>query len=534
MRRALAVVLIVVFGVGSSRVAGAERDLAEDGALGGVRADFNNDGFADLAVAAPGESVGTVGGAGAVNVLYGSSAGLSGADSQLLTQNIAGVGSTAEEGDSFGGYEGTLAAGDFDGDGFTDLAVGVPLEDVGSVVDAGAINVLFGTSSGLTGAGSQLFTQDAAGIGSTAEEFDSFGWALTAGDFDADGIADLAIGVPFEDVGSVVDAGAINVLFGSAGGLARVGSQLFTQDSAGIGSTAEAYDNFGRALAAGDYSDDGVADLAVGVPTEAVGDIGLAGAVNVLFGSASGLAGGESQLFTQDTAGVGGTAELVDQLGWALATGDFNGDGTADLAVGVPTEDVGAVDAAGAVNVLYGSTRGLSGVGSQLFTQDTSRVISTAEAGDGFGVALAAGDFDDDGFTDLAVSASGESVGTIPGAGAVNILPGSADKLTGTGSQIFTQDVPGVGSAAEADDLFATALAAADFDDDGHADLAVGSPWEGVGAIPAAGAINVLYGAGNGLVGTGSQLFTQDSPGIGSTVEAFDNLGFALAALQTA
>jgi FG-GAP repeat len=68
-------------------------------------------------------------------------------------------------------------------------------------------------------------------------------------DFNDDGFADLAVGVPFEAVGAIGGAGAVNVLYGSAGLLAGVGSQLFTQDSAGVGSAAEADDLFGEALA---------------------------------------------------------------------------------------------------------------------------------------------------------------------------------------------------------------------------------------------------------------------------------------------
>jgi hypothetical protein len=354
-------------------------------AAASLRADFNNDGIADLAVGVPAESVGPVVLAGAVNVLYGSADGLRGIGSQLFTQETAGVGSNAEQGDRFGH---NFAAGDFDNDGFADLAVGVPGESVGSIRGAGAINVLYGSPSGLSGVGSQLFTQETAGVGSTAEVFDFFGSALTAGDFNSDGAQDLAVGVPGESVGAVQEAGAVNVLFGSAGGLTGAGSQLLTQDTAGVGSTAEPGDFFAAALTAGDFDNDGPDDLAVGAPTEDVGTVFNAGAVNVLFGSTGGLSGVGSQLFTQDVAGVGSTAEPGDQFGGALAAGGFNNDDFADLAVGVPAENVGAVQDAGAVNVLFGSAAGLTGVGSQLFTQDTAGVGSTAEAFDGFGAAL--------------------------------------------------------------------------------------------------------------------------------------------------
>jgi hypothetical protein len=82
---------------------------------------------------------------------------------------------------------------------------------------------------------------------------DSFGSALAAGDFDHDGYADLAVGVPNEGVGDIPIAGAVNVLYGSAGGLTAVGSQYFTQSSPGVGSSAEDHDFFGSALAAGDF-----------------------------------------------------------------------------------------------------------------------------------------------------------------------------------------------------------------------------------------------------------------------------------------
>ena len=78
---------------------------------------------------------------------------------------------------------------------------------------------------------------------------------------------------------------------------------------------------------------------------------------------------------------------------------DFDGDGFADLAVGVPHEDVGAAVDAGAINVLYGSADGLTEVRSQFFTQGTRRVPGWVQAGAQFGKALAAGDFNGDGFT---------------------------------------------------------------------------------------------------------------------------------------
>ncbi len=400
----------------------------------------------------PGESVGSANEAGAVNVLYGRAAGLTGSGSQLFTQNTSGVGSSAEAGDSLGD---ALAAGDFNNDGFADLAVGAPGES-SNILAIGAVNVLYGGAAGLTGTGSQFFTQSTSG-GDTGEEHDSFGDTLTVGDFNNDGFADLAIGVPFESVGSVLEAGAVNVLFGSAAGLTATGSQFFTQDTSGA-DTAEAGDSFGSTLASGDFNNDGFADLAVGVPFESVGSVLEAGAVNVLSGSAAGLTATGSQFLTQDTPGVGSAAEAGDSFGGALASGDFNHDGFADLGIGVPIESSSIV-AVGAVNVLPGSAAGLTGSGSKFFTQNTSGVGSSSEEGDFFGFALGSGDFNGDGFADLGVGVPFES-SSIASVGAVNVLRGRATGLTGTGSQFFTQNTAGVGSTAEEGDVFGFALAA--------------------------------------------------------------------------
>ena len=71
-------------------------------------------------------------------------------------------------------------------------------------------------------------------------------------DFNHDGAGDLAIGAPFERVGGVGAAGAVHVLYGSAGGLTTTGGRLFTRDSPGIDGSASERDQFGRALTTGD------------------------------------------------------------------------------------------------------------------------------------------------------------------------------------------------------------------------------------------------------------------------------------------
>jgi len=332
-------------------------------------------------------------------------------------------------------------------------------------------------------------------------------------DFNNDGFADLAVGVPREDAGRVVNAGVVNVQYGSAGGLAAGHGQIFTQ----VAGLPEPGDFFGGAVAAGDFNHDGFADLAVGASGEDVGPVQDAGAVSVLYGSATGLTTTGSRLFTQ----VGSAPEPGDSFGFALATGDFNHDGFADLAAGAPYESTYDEPFVGTVSVLYGSAGGLSTIGGRIFRQ----VGSAPEPGDLFGFALATGDFDHDGFAELAVGAPYEDAGNVRDAGAVSVLYGSAGGLTANPGQIFTQ----VAGLPEPGDLFGLALTAGDFGQrppgDGFADLAVGAPFEDVGGVADAGAVSWILGSTGGLTTLRGRIFTQ----VAGLPEPGDVFGFALA-----
>ena len=184
---------------------------------------------------------------------------------------------------------------DFNGDGYEDLAVGVPREDVGAIVDAGAVHVFYGSSVGVQG-NNQIWHLNSAGVLLAATTGDQLGSALATGDFNNDGYADLAIGIPFKDN----SMGQVIVLYGSAGGLRATGNQVWNQDN--LADTREQGDQFGSALTAGDFNADGYSDLAIGVPKEDFPDLGVpgtgvpkcgicldAGIVNLVNGGPSGL-----------------------------------------------------------------------------------------------------------------------------------------------------------------------------------------------------------------------------------------------------
>ena len=222
--------------------------------------------------------------------------------------------------------------GDFNGDGRDDLAIGVPGENEG----AGAVNVIYGSSNGLSATSprdDQFWTQSSPDVNDDPQSDDAFGSSLASGDFNGDGKDDLAIGVPDEDLGSISDVGAVEVIYGSSSGLSASSprtDQFWTQDSADVNDGKEVNDNFGSSLSPGDFNGDGRDDLAIGVP----GENDNAGAVNVLYGSPSGLSATSprsDQFWTQSTTDVNDVSEVEDHFGSSLTSGDFNGDGRDDL-----------------------------------------------------------------------------------------------------------------------------------------------------------------------------------------------------------
>ncbi|MFJ9175102.1 VCBS repeat-containing protein [Streptomyces sp. NPDC102360] len=425
-------------------------------------ADFDGDGHPDLAMGALGD-VENADSGGSIAVAYGSGDGTGLARCQYLTQNDAGIPGKANYEAFFGSW---VAARDFDGDGYTDLATAV-FDDEPSVI------IMWGSPDGL---------QSAARVPGT--DGTHVPWVidpileeqLVAGDFDGDRHADLVFGLgsdkgllkgPFTRDGAPADTGpvaaprqpgkdisAANYRGLVAGDLDGDGADelmaLHHEAPLGTAKFEErwpvSYFHAGRgglvqaagidlpdaaAAAVGDVNGDGLGDLVLSPRRGRVSH----SAVTVVYGSKSGPGKGKrSTTIDRDTPGVPGEEPQDKDAAFAsLDTGDVNGDGYADVVAGSPRSKAYEKTGPEQVLLLRGGPNGLSGAGAQAV--DAGDIGGSRSARAAFGMAVRLVDMDGDHRADLTVAAP-EAEGArsfawvVPGTGQ-GLSTGGATRLYG-------------------------------------------------------------------------------------------------------
>lgn len=286
----------------------------------------------------------------------------------IWTRDSTGILGDAACGDTFGA---ALAAGDFDGDGYDDLAIGVAGAEDAGPTDSGSVHVLYGSSTGLTDAGDQIWHQDTSGIEGVAEATDFFGDTLESGDFNCDGYADLAIGVPRETViTSSSDEGAVHVLYGSSSGLSNL-DDVWYQGVGGVDDVSEVNDRFGASLARANLDGDdesgvGCDDLVIGAPYESIGSVAGAGWIYTIDGGAAGLSTTGDQAIHQESTDVVDTAQEYDFFGFRIGSTRIDDDEYDDLFVDVPGDACASSTPGVGRHVFFGSAGGITTTGNAI------------------------------------------------------------------------------------------------------------------------------------------------------------------------
>ncbi|HUQ08018.1 MAG TPA: M12 family metallopeptidase [Kofleriaceae bacterium] len=369
-----------------------------------------------------------------------------------------------------------LAVADFDDDGYDDVAVGVPEQDVAGVTDAGYVVIYKGTATGL------VFYQEVsastlAGYGAIAGA--KLGTALAAGDINDDGVDDLAIGAPGQPADGQSAAGMVVLMLGSRGGL---WPSHYVDQADLSGAVNNANENFGAALAMGDLAGIGRDQLVVGAPRDrnltAAGNESPTGAVYVFAFSKD-----ANPAMHKPTRVKPSITELGSGFGSALAVGEFDDTTTAtrDLAVGAPTHGTG-----GKVHLFTGrKPPEVAAAWSNVITLKSTITSPWADAQ--FGASLSMGNLSIGNYyrTELAIGAPAFS----NGAGVVRVV-----ELQSDGGATFLLN--SISASQQSGARYGASVLIADVDRQSVSDdLIVGEP----GATDHGGRVWVGRGGVNGL-----------------------------------
>ncbi len=394
-----------------------------------VFGDFNGDEVPDIAISAPFEDIRGRRDAGLVSVVHGSGLTSTGGRTITLHQGKKGVAGKLEAGDRFG-Y--SLAVADMNGDGFDDLAVGVPYEDHSGVRNAGEVQLFLGSRKGLT-TESITYRQGSDGLGDQPERNDKFGFRLAG----IPGRDVLAVGIPFEDIEGVRNAGAVQTISARR----PEAQQFFHQGMEGFGETLESGDRFGDAVSVWPSFGNPQVDLLIGVPREDIGGLRDAGQVHqvTMPDPDRPELGARFLKFNRNTRYSPGSARQGDRFGQAVEIR------VNQYWAAAPREDAGSTRDAGSIYDLNGPRR---------TRQASPGVPGSNDANDQMGRSLTSSRR----LLTTVVGLPGEDAGGANSSGA--ILIHQSDGVNVNQWLRFDQTMAAIPSAAEVGDRFGSVVAA--------------------------------------------------------------------------
>ena len=424
------------------------------GATGEI-ADINNDGILDLIVGAGfaenGEDIGKV------YIFFGDGTGrfngtpiLDAADADII---IEGEGA----GDFFGA---STVITDVNGDGLLDLVIGAPGADHGAV-DTGSAYVFLNQGA------PSYFATDATGADHRIDGnqlMGNFGSFIATADFNGDGRADLVIGAPLVDIGTIQDAGAVYVFFNQ--GPPNYYATIATNANQTI-SASGVDEGFGINILPTDVNGDGSVDLIIGSPLHSPSlSLLSAGAVYIFINNGLGS-------FPTTTAAANQTilgSQAGMQFGSSIDAGDLGLDGDLDLIGGAPFFNPGTAPDQGALFIFYNN----GNLTAPFFAANTGladHIIDGENPNDRFGRTCIIADMDLTNGPDIFVGAPRHDVGTVESVGAVYLF-------LNKGFGVFAFDAAGADLrilGEEAGDRFGSGIRTGDLTNNGLQDVVIGA-----------------------------------------------------------
>lgn len=395
----------------------------------GTHVDLNGDGFDDLAVSAPGATVGGVTPVGQIHIFHGSMAGIG-----AVATRIIDAANPENERQALR----TMGLGDVNGDGYGDLAVYNYSATVAGLEEAGFLRIYYGSAMGVGPNPSLSLTGTVA--------FANIGRSVApGGDTNLDGYADVLMGTQAAMVIPGFRTGAARIYRGSATGLNPIPAQT-------LHGTAE-HSFFGsNVIGSGDINGDGISDIVVGEEFEGLVNPAGGGQANVYLGGRMGVS--ETPLVTTTSD------QAADYYARTMTiTTDLNNDGYSDLVVGAPTSSSTGGPQHGKVYVYRGGPM-MNAAPIQVLRGENNLEYNGH-------LVVSLGDINQDGFGDIAVGAYGATGPHGLSSGAIRVYLGGLSMMLLNPVNVY------IGESGD-DRLGAMIAAIGDTNGDGNPDLGVG------------------------------------------------------------